>query len=131
MAKQTSSGPGAGGNRALRVGEQIRRNLSEILMRGEIHDPDLNRLSITVGEVRVTSDLRVATAYILPLGGAGKDEAVKLMARHAGALRTRIGAMLGIRHAPELRFQLDETWDRMEETRRLLAQDAVKRDLDS
>lgn len=115
----------------MRVGEQIRRNLSEILMRGEIHDPDLNRLSITVGEVRVTSDLRVATAYILPLGGEGKAEAVKLMARHAGELRTRIGAMLGIRHAPELRFQLDETWDRMEETRRLLAQDAVKRDIES
>ncbi len=131
MAKQSSTGPGAGGNRALRVGEQIRRNLSEILMRGEIHDPDLNRLSITVGEVRVTSDLRVATAYILPLGGEGKAEAVKLMARHAGELRTRIGAMLGIRHAPELRFQLDETWDRMEETRRLLAQDAVKRDIES
>jgi ribosome-binding factor A len=131
MAKHTSSGPGAGGNRALRVGEQIRRTLSDILMRGEIHDPDLNRLSITVGEVRVSPDLRVATAFVLPLGGDGKEEAVKLLARHAGDLRRRVGAVLGIRHSPELRFLADETWDRMDETRRLLSQDAVRRDIES
>jgi ribosome-binding factor A len=113
------------------VGEQIRRTLSDILMRGEIHDPDLNRLSITVGEVRVSPDLRVATAFVLPLGGDGKEEAVKLLARHAGDLRRRVGAVLGIRHSPELRFLADETWDRMDETRRLLSQDAVRRDIES
>ena len=116
--------------RQLRVGEQIRRTMSEILMRGDIHDPDLNRMSITVGEVRLSADLRVATVFILPLGGEGKDEAVKLMARHQGELRRMIGRKCGLKHAPELRFRLDDTFDRMDETRRLLSQDAVRRDVE-
>ena len=66
-------GPGPS-QRQLRVGELIRRSLSEVLARGDVHDPDLNRLSITVGEVRTSPDLRIATAYVLPLGGEGKDE---------------------------------------------------------
>lgn len=128
MVKSTSSsGPG---QRQLRVGELIRRTLSEVLLRGDIHDPDLNRMSITVGEVRVTTDLRVATIYVLPLGGTGKDEVLKLLARNKGELRRIIGKKVALKFAPELRFQLDETFDRMDETRRLFAQDAVRRDLD-
>ncbi|MFU8862627.1 MAG: 30S ribosome-binding factor RbfA [Rhodobacterales bacterium] len=128
MAKSTSSaGPG---QRQLRVGELIRRTLSEVLMRGDVHDPDLNRMSITVGEVRVTTDLRVATIYVLPLGGEGKDEVVKLLARNKGELRRIIGKKLTLKFAPELRFQLDKTFDRMDETRRLFAQESVRRDLD-
>ena len=73
MAQRRSS-PGTGpSQRQLRVGELIRRTLSETLSRQEIHDPDLNRMSITVGEVRVSPDLRIATVYALPLGGQGKD----------------------------------------------------------
>ncbi len=116
--------------RQLRVGEQIRRTMSEILMRGDIHDPDLNRMSITVGEVRLSPDLRVATVYVLPLGGEGKEDAIKLLARHQGELRRLIGRKCGLKHAPELRFRLDETFDRMEETRRLLNQDEVRRDIE-
>ncbi|MEE4348322.1 MAG: 30S ribosome-binding factor RbfA [Paracoccaceae bacterium] len=128
MAKSTSStGPG---QRQLRVGELIRRTLSEVLLRGDIHDPDLNRLSITVGEVRVNPDLRVATIYVLPLGGQGKDEVLKLLARNKGEIRRIIGKKLTLKFVPELRFQLDETFDRMDETRRLFAQDEVRRDLD-
>ena len=128
MVKSTSSsGPG---QRQLRVGELIRRTLSEVLLRGDIHDPDLNRMSITVGEVRVTTDLRVATIYVLPLGGEGKDEVIKLLARNKGEIRRIIGKKLTLKFVPELRFQLDETFDRMDETRRLFAQDAVRRDLD-
>lgn len=128
MAKSTSS-PGPG-QRQLRVGELIRRTLSEVLLRGDIHDPDLNRLSITVGEVRVNPDLRVATIYVLPLGGHGKDEVLKLLARNKGEIRRIIGKKLTLKFVPELRFQLDETFDRMDETRRLFAQDEVRRDLD-
>ena len=128
MVKSTSSsGPG---QRQLRVGELIRRTLSEVLLRGDVHDPDLNRMSITVGEVRVTTDLRVATIYVLPLGGEGKDEVIKLLARNKGELRRIIGKKVALKFAPELRFQLDETFDRMDKTRRLFAQDAVRRDLD-
>jgi ribosome-binding factor A len=128
MAKSTSStGPG---QRQLRVGELIRRTLSEVLLRGDIHDPDLNRLSITVGEVQVNPDLRVATIYVLPLGGQGKDEVLKLLARNKGEIRRIIGKKLTLKFVPELRFQLDETFDRMDETRRLFAQDEVRRDLE-
>ena len=128
MVKSTS--PTGPGQRQLRVGELIRRTLSEVLMRGDIHDPDLNRLSITVGEVRVTTDLRVATIYVLPLGGHGKDEVIKLLARNKGELRRIIGKKVALKFTPELRFQLAETLDRMEENRRLFAQDEVRRDLD-
>lgn len=130
MAKNRHNEGTGPGQRQLRVGELIRRGLSDILMRGDIHDPDLNRLSITVGEVRVTSDLRVATIFVLPLGGIGKDECVGLLARNQGELRRMIGKKLGLKHSPELRFQLDDTFDRMDETRRLLSQEAVRRDIE-
>ena len=80
MAKNRHrDGPGPS-QRQLRVGELIRRTLSDVLMRGDIHDPDLNRLSVTVGEVRASPDLKVATAFVLPLGGDGQDEVVGLLA---------------------------------------------------
>ena len=80
MAKNSYNSGRGPSQRQLRVGEVIRRTMSELLMRGEIHDPDLNQLSITVSEVRVTPDLKVATAFVLPLGGKGKDEAIALLA---------------------------------------------------
>jgi ribosome-binding factor A len=122
-------GPGPS-QRQLKVGEQIRRTLSEVLARGDIHDPDLNRLSVTVGEVRTSPDLKVATAYVLPLGGKGQDEVLKLLARNKGELRHAISKKLGLKFAPDLRFRLDETFDQMDDTRRLFEQDAVRRDLD-
>ncbi len=99
-------------------------------MRGDVHDPDLNRLSVTVGEVRTSPDLKVATAYVSPLGGTGKDDLVGLLARNKGELRRIIGKKLELKYAPDLRFRLDETFDQMDETRRLFAQDDVRRDLD-
>jgi ribosome-binding factor A len=122
---------GAGpSQRQLRVGELIRRTLAQVLARGDVHDPELNRLSITVGEVRTSPDLRIATAYVLPLGGQGRDEVLKLLARNKGELRRIVGKKLALKFSPDLRFQLDETFDRMDETRRLFAQDEVRRDLD-
>lgn len=122
-------GPGPS-QRQLRVGELIRRTLAEVLARGDVHDPDLNRLSITVGEVRTSPDLKIATAYVLPLGGEGSDEVIQLLARNKGELRRVIGKKLALKYAPDLRFQLDETFDRMDDTRRILAQDVVRRDVD-
>lgn len=130
MAKNKfHTGPGPS-QRQLRVGELIRRTLSEVLARGDVHDPDLNRVSITVGEVRTSPDLKVATAYVLPLGGKDADEVLKLLARNQGELRRAIGRKTGLKFAPELRFRLDETFDQLDETRRLFSQDAVRRDLD-
>ncbi|WP_040609835.1 30S ribosome-binding factor RbfA [Pseudooceanicola batsensis] len=124
-----NDGPGPS-QRQLRVGETIRRALSEILMRGDIHDPDLNRLSITVGEVRTSPDLKVATAFVLPLGGTGQDVVVDLLARNKGELRRMIGKKLGLKFTPDLRFRVDDTFDRMDETRRLFQQDDVRRDVE-
>ncbi len=130
MAKRSfHDGPGPS-QRQLRVGELVRRTLSDVLMRGDIHDPDLAGMSITVGEVRVSPDLKVATAYVVPLGGKGQDVVVKLLARNAGELRRAVSKNLTLKFAPELRFRLDETFDKLDETRRIFAQDAVQRDLD-
>ncbi|WP_172300441.1 30S ribosome-binding factor RbfA [Pseudoruegeria sp. HB172150] len=116
--------------RQLRVGELIRRTLSDVLNRGEIHDPDLNRMSITVGEVRTSPDLRVATAYVMPLGGGHRDEALDALRRNRSELRRAVNKGLTLKFSPELRFVIDESFDRMDETRRLLNQDDVRRDLD-
>ncbi|MRU15885.1 30S ribosome-binding factor RbfA [Roseovarius sp. A21] len=130
MAKNKfHDGPGPS-QRQLRVGELIRRTLSEVLMRGDIHDPDLNRMSVTVGEVRTSPDLKIATAYVLPLGGEGQDDLIDLLARNKNELRRLIGKKLDLKYAPDLRFRLDTTFDQMDETRRLFSQEKVRRDVE-
>lgn len=130
MAKNKfHDGPGPS-QRQLRVGELIRRTLSEVLMRGDIHDPDLNSMSVTVGEVRTSPDLKIATAYVLPLGGEGQDDLIELLARNKSELRRLIGKKLELKYAPDLRFRLDKTFDQMDETRRLFSQEKVRRDVE-
>ncbi|MBQ2262516.1 MAG: 30S ribosome-binding factor RbfA [Loktanella sp.] len=130
MAKNTQRDGKAPTQRMLRVGEMIRRTLSEILQRGEVHDPDLARMSITVGEVRMSPDLRIATAFILPLGGEGKEEALDALRRNRHEVRHLVVKGGTMKFAPELRFQLDGTFDQMDATRALLAEDHVRQDLD-
>ena len=125
-----SEGPGPS-QRQLRVGELIRRRLSDVLNQGDIHDPDLNRMSITVGEVRCSPDLKIATAYVMPLGGRNRDEALEALNRNRGEIRRTVARGLELKFAPELRFVLDETFDRMDETRRLLGDATVRRDVDN
>ncbi|MEL6979236.1 MAG: 30S ribosome-binding factor RbfA [Pseudomonadota bacterium] len=127
----SAAGLGAQSQRQQRVGEMLRRALSEILMRGETHDPELGRHSITVTEVRASADLRQATVYVTPLGGREEDEALEALARNRGALRKLVSRAVTLKFAPELRFRLDESFDRMDETRRLLDQERVRRDLES
>lgn len=124
------TGPGPS-QRQLRVGETIRRALSDVLARGDVHDPDLNRMSITVGEVRVSPDLKIATAYVLPLGGQGQDAVIDLLARNKGELRRAVARKLTLKFSPDLRFRLDETFDQMDETRRMLSDERVRRDADT
>lgn len=128
MAKKSFSGPS---QRQLRVGEVIRRTLSEILTRGEVHDPDLQRMSITIGEVTTSPDLKLATAYVMPLGGKGHDEAIEALARNRYEIKRMIGRKAGLKYTPDLRFRIDDTFDRMDETRALLNRAEVRRDLDS
>lgn len=130
MAKSRfDTGPGPS-QRQLRVSELIRRRLSDVLNQGDIHDPDLNRLSITVGEVRCSPDLRVATAFVLPLGGENREEALAALRRNRSEIRRVVSRGLNLRYAPEIRFSIDETYDRLDDTRRLFSDDNVRRDLD-
>jgi len=126
--KRFSTGTGPS-QRQLRVGELIRRTLSDTLSRQEIHDPDLNRMSITVGEVRVSPDLRIATVYALPLGGQGKDEAIAALKRNNYELRRAVAKNVLLKNVPELRYQTDDTFDRMDEARRLFSDETVQRDI--
>jgi ribosome-binding factor A len=129
MAKNHSSSGTGPTQRQLRVGELIRRTLSDVLNRAEVHDPDLNRMSITVGEVSVSNDLKVATCYVMPLGGGDAQAAIVALARNKGELRHHVSKALTLKFAPDLRFRVDETFDRLDETRRLFADERVQRDL--
>jgi ribosome-binding factor A len=126
MAKQPSQSTAL---RQLRVGELIRRTLSDVLNRSEIHDPDLNRMSITVGEVRCSNDLKVATVHIMPLGGANVEAAIEALARNKYELRRRVAKELTLKYAPDLRFRPDETFSALDETRRLFSNATVQRDI--
>ena len=131
MAKRSPSGSGPS-QRQLRVGELIRRTLSDVLNRHEIHDPLLNAMSITVGEVSCSPDLKVATVYVMPLmGSVPVQDAITALARNRAELCHRIASELTLKYAPDLRFRADETFDRLDETRRLFSDPTVLRDLES
>ena len=116
--------------RQLRVGEEIRHALSAILMRGDVRDPDLQDASITVAEVRVSPDLRNATAFILPLGGERSAEILEALKRAAPFLRAQVSHAVRLRFAPSLSFQLDTSFDYADRISQLLRTEPVARDLD-
>ncbi|HVL19501.1 MAG TPA: 30S ribosome-binding factor RbfA [Amaricoccus sp.] len=121
---------GAPNQRQLRVGEVIRRALAEILQRGEVHDPDLAHVSVTVAEVRVSPDLRHATAFVLPLGGVNTPEVVRALDRNRAELRRLVTDRIDLKFSPELGFQPDTRFDQMDRTRDLLRSPPVRRDLE-
>jgi ribosome-binding factor A len=125
---ESAAGPS---QRQLRVGELIRRTLSEVLARGDVHDPDLARMSITVGEVRMSPDLRIATAHVLPLGGQNRDEALAALRRNTAEIRHQVVKGMALKFAPALRFAIDETYDRLDETRAMFSDPNVRRDIES
>ena len=115
--------------RQLRVGEQIRHSLSEILNRGDLHDPDLADASITVSEVRISPDLRNATAFVVPLGGGHLGETVAALRRAAPHLRGLVARSLRLKYAPNLSFEPDTSFDDAQKIARILNAPAVARDL--
>ena len=125
--KQTGGAPS---QRQLRVGELIRRRLSEVLARGEVHDPDLAGMSITVGEVQASPDLKVATAHVLPLGGRDAEAALEALRRNRHEIRRQVAKGMTLKFSPELRFRIDETFDRLDDARRLFSDEAVRRDVE-
>jgi ribosome-binding factor A len=105
--------------------------LAEVLARGDVHDPELARFSITVSEVTTSPDLRYATAYVMPLGGQGEEDALKALRRAKAELRHQVAHGLGLKFAPDLKFELDQTFDRMDNARRMFSDPRVKADLDT
>jgi len=126
-----SSAPRGPSQRALRVGELVRRQLSEILMRGDLHDPALAGASIIVSEAEPSSDLKLVTAYISVLGGKDQDAVLKALRKHAKPLRHEVMNGLSLKFAPALKFELDRSFDRMDESRRMFADPHVAQDLDT
>jgi len=132
MANRRNGGQRAGRERSqrqLRVGELIRHALVEILMRGELRDPDLEGVSITVSEVRVSPDLKNATAFVMPLGGKEVPKIVEALKRASPFLRRQIGASATMRYMPAISFVADEAFDEGAKIDALLRSAEISRDL--
>lgn len=115
--------------RALRVGELVRHALAAMFARGEIDDDALRGSVITVPEVRMTPDLKIANAYIMPLGGQHAEEIVAALNRHRKFVRGRVAPQINMKFAPEVRFHVDDTFEEASRIDSLLRSDKVQRDL--
>lgn len=115
--------------RQLRVGEELRHALAAILMRDELHDPDLAGVSITVSEVRPSPDMKHATVFVTTLNGAGMDTVLPALRRAAPFLRGQVARAVRLRYTPQLSFQADTSFDYAQKINTLMHQDAVARDL--
>lgn len=130
MGRGSQKGGGMPSQRQLRVGELVRKSLSECLTRGEIIDPLLEKFVISIPEVRMSPDLSLATAFVMPLGAPGEEkEIVAALNGHKKYLRGRLGRDLAMKHTPDLRFRYDETFDEASRIDALLNSPQVKRDL--
>src|ERR1700721_2811668 len=117
--------------RQLRVGELIRHELADMLTRGDIHDPVIQAHLITVPEVRMSPDLRLATIYVMPLGGRDVEKVIEALDRNKRYVRGEIGRRGTLKFAPEIRFRADERFDEAERIEKLLRTPVVQRDLKS
>jgi ribosome-binding factor A len=124
---EKSTGPS---QRQLRVGELIRHALAELLARGEVHDDVLSAHVVTVPEVRMSPDLRLASIYVMPLGGKDVQAVVAALDRNKKFIRAEIARAINLKFAPDIRFLPDETFDEAQRIDRLLASDKVRQDTD-
>jgi len=130
--RQHRDQPEAGGSqRQLRVGELVRHAVAEMLTRGDVHDPVIEGHLITVPEVRMTADLRLATIYVMPLGGRDEKEVVAALERNKKFLRGEIARRINLKFAPDIRFRIDERFDEAERIEKLLRTPQIRRDLES
>ena len=126
--RQTPTGPS---QRQQRVAELIRHAIAEVLQRGDIQDAVLNAHVITVPEVRMSPDLKLATAYIMPLGGLNEAPVIAALERNKKALRQEVARRVNLKFAPDLRFLRDATFDEADRIDALLRTDKVRRDLEA
>ncbi|MFN3509397.1 MAG: 30S ribosome-binding factor RbfA [Allorhizobium sp.] len=129
MTKPTSSAPS---QRMLRVGEQVRAAITQVLQRGEVNDDIIEKTVISVSEVRMSPDLKMATAYVAPLGVSDHDAVIAALNKHAKFIRGRIGGQLRqMKYMPEVRFRDDTSFDNYQKIDALLRSPEVQRDLGS
>ena len=127
--QKKSSAPG-GSQRQLRVGEQVRHAIAEILAQGSVHDADLEGHIITVPEVRMSPDLKLATTYVMPLGGRDTEVVLAALERNKKFRRGEVARRVNLKFAPDLRFRVDERFDEAERIEKLLRTPAVQKDLE-
>jgi len=118
-----------GSQRQLRVGELVRHAMADMLTRGEVHDSVIEGHLITVPEVRMSADLRLATIYVMPMGGRDAEQVVAAFERHKKFLRAEIAHRINLKFAPDLRFRIDERFAEAERIDKLLHSPEVARDL--
>jgi ribosome-binding factor A len=128
--KQKSDTPATASQRQLRVGELIRHAVADMLSRGEVHDPVLEKHMITIPEVRMTADLKLATIYVMPLGGRDVKEVLAALNDNKKYLRGEIAHRVNLKFAPDIRFRADERFDEAERIEKLLRTPAVRRDVE-
>jgi len=119
----------AASQRQLRVGELIRHELAALLSRGDVHDAVIEAHMITVPEVRMSADLRLATIYVIPLGGRDEKAVLDALERNKRYMRGEIARRVNLKFAPEIRFRIDERFDEAERIEKLLRTPKVRRDL--
>jgi len=123
------SGTPGGSQRQLRVGELVRHALADLLMRGEVHDPVIEGHLITIPEVRMTADLRLATVYVMPLAGRDTDDVIAAFERNKKFLRGEVAHQINLKFSPDLRFRVDDRFEEAARIDKLLRSPEVKRDL--
>ncbi len=120
-----------GSQRQLRVGETVRHAVADILVNGSVHDQDLEGHIITVPEVRMSPDLKLATIYVMPLGGRDTEIVIAALERHKKFLRGEVARRVNLKFAPDIRFRVDDRFDEAERIEKLLRTPAVQKDLAS
>src|SRR6201989_991354 len=124
------SAPG-GSQRQLRAGEIVRHAIADLLSQGSVHDPDLEGHIITGPEARMSPDLKLATVYVIPLGGRDTEVVLAALERNKKFLRGEVARRVNLKFAPDVRFRVDERFDEAERIEKLLRTPAVQRDLNS
>ena len=130
MTRKKTSSAKAPTQRMLRIGELIRHRIAQLLVRGDIHDDVIASHSITIPEVRISHDMKLATIYVMPLGGDDMKPVIDALERNKKYIRAQVAQTLNLRYAPDLRFREDQTYEEATRIDRLLDSPHVRQDIE-
>lgn len=130
MSRSHHPSGAAPSQRMLRVAELVRHAMAQMLSRGDINDPVLEKHVVTVSRVKMSPDLKLATVYVMPLGGKDEPEVIAALDRHRKFLRGEIAHEVNLKFAPEIRFRIDDSFDKVSRIDAILNSERVKRDLE-